>query len=254
MKTVNYPAKKLVDWFKRQKIGTMQELKEALGTQANITVLRKLKELSYQSSYSHRGRYYTLKSIPQFDEWGLWNFRSIWFSERGTLLATAEALIEDSVKGYYELELEELLHVEVRGCLLRLIRQERVSREKILGRYLYCACSTSRRKEQIRARRLFESEATVAGPLVASEIMPDELKAAIILFFAMLDEQQRRLYAGLESLKLGHGGDQRIADLLGLDRSTVAKGRNELLAQDVEVGRVRQSGGGRKATEKKRRK
>jgi hypothetical protein len=29
-----------------------------LGTEADITVFRKLKELSYHTSYSHRGRFY----------------------------------------------------------------------------------------------------------------------------------------------------------------------------------------------------
>jgi hypothetical protein len=40
--------------------------------------------------------------------------------------------------------------------------------------------------------------------------------------------------------------------LLGLDPHTVAKGRRELLLQEVQSERVRQSGGGRKPTEKKR--
>jgi hypothetical protein len=84
--------------------------------------------------------------------------------------------------------------------------------------------------------------------------MPDELKAAIILFFSLLDEKRRRLYAGLEALKTGRGGDARIAGLLGLDVSTVARGRRELLDQDVEVERVRSAGAGRRSMEKKRRK
>ena len=68
----------------------------------------------------------------------------------------------------------------------------------------------------------------------------------------MLNEKQRRLYAGLESLKLGYGGDQRIAEFLGMDPHTVAKGRRELLEQDLAVDRIRKSGGGRKRAEKKR--
>ncbi len=84
--------------------------------------------------------------------------------------------------------------------------------------------------------------------------MPDELRAAIILFFSMLDEKLRRLYAGLEALKTGRGGDARIAELLGLDITTVARGRRELLDQDVEIERVRRSGAGRQSMEKKRRK
>ena len=76
----------------------------------------------------------------------------------------------------------------------------------------------------------------------------------MILLFSLLDEKQRRLFAGLESQKLGHGGDQKIADLFGLNVHTVARGRRELFAGEVERGRVRQVGGGRKAVEKKRRK
>jgi hypothetical protein len=78
-------------------------------------------------------------------------------------------------------------------------------------------------------------------------------KAALLLFFATLDERQRRLYAGMESLRLGHGGDRRIAELTGLDVHTVARGRQELLARDVELEGVRKPGGGRAAVEKKRR-
>ena len=71
--------------------------------------------------------------------------------------------------------------------------------------------------------------------------------------FSLLDERQRRLYAGLESQKFGHGGDRKIADLLGLDVHTVARGRRELFSGDVDPERVRRQGGGRKAVEKKRR-
>ena len=38
----------------------------------------------------------------------------------------------------------------------------------------------------------------------------------------------------MKSLKCGWGGDTRIAGLLGIDSGTVARGRRQLLAQDVE--------------------
>ena len=80
---------------------------------------------------------------------------------------------------------------------------------------------------------------------------PDQQGAAIVLFYSLLDEQQRRLYAGLESLKQGHGGDRQLAEILGLDEETVARGRQELLEAKVQRNRVRQSGGGRPRVEKK---
>ncbi len=84
-----------------------------------------------------------------------------------------------------------------------------------------------------------------------SDLLAHELKAAILLFFTMLDEKQRRIYTGLESLKIGYGGDKQIANLFGIDPHTVAKGRSELLSQDFIQDRIRKKGGGRISTEKK---
>ena len=43
--------------------------------------------------------------------------------------------------------------------------------------------------------------------------MREELRAAIVLFASLLEERQRHLFAGLEALKCGWGGDRRIAQL-----------------------------------------
>ena len=87
----------------------------------------------------------------------------------------------------------------------------------------------------------------------ALPLSPDELKADILLFYGLLDEQQRRLFAGLESIRVGHGGDTLLGDFLGLDPHTVARGRQQLLDHNVVSGRTRRVGGGRTAAEKKRR-
>ena len=105
-----------------------------------------------------------------------------------------------------------------------------------------------------RSQTLLRTERTagkVVGSGLQAELLPDELKAGIILFFSLLDEKQRRLYAGLEAAKLGHGGDRKIAELLGLDPHTVSKGRQALFSGDVDRSGVRSSGGGRKRVEKK---
>ncbi|HEY6372703.1 MAG TPA: hypothetical protein VIX37_19145 [Candidatus Sulfotelmatobacter sp.] len=105
-------------------------------------------------------------------------------------------------------------------------------------------------RRQLLARRAVELLPTVADVAVL-DVSPEDVKASILLFYSLLDEQQRRLYAGLESLKLGRGGDRQLADFLDLDPHTVAHGRQQLLAQDVEVDRVRKVGAGRKRVEKK---
>ena len=41
------------------------------GTTSTMTVLRRLRQSGYRTSYSHRGKYYTLTELPQFDNEGL---------------------------------------------------------------------------------------------------------------------------------------------------------------------------------------
>ncbi len=215
MRPLSFRSDALRALLLRNRIATLDELKQTLGTSVDVTVFRKLKPLDYLTSYSHRGRYYTLREIARFNDQGLWSHVDVWFSRFGTLLATAEVLVNRSPRGYFAHELARALHVEVQDALHQLTQQRRVTREI----------------------------------LAVSE---EELKASILLFYSLLDEQQRRLYAGLESLKLGRGGDRQLADFLDLDPHTVARGRQQLLTQDVEVDRARRTGGGRKPVEKKR--
>lgn len=246
---VRYPIRALRELFHSQRIATMEQLKQHLGTEVEVTVFRKLKELSYHSSYSHNGRYYTLADIARFDEMGLWSHRSVWFSRHGTLLHSAQVLVETSDAGYFASELKEVLHVEVKHALRKLVEQGRLAREKVQNRWLYCSTDLYRRKQQRHARHLAEVGGLHRRPL-SEEVLADEVKAAIIIFFSLLDEKLRRLYAGLEALKWGHGGNRRIADLLGLDEKTVARGRRELLGQEIVAGRVRSPGGGRPPAKK----
>lgn len=246
MRPAVFSASVLLRFLRKNRIATLSQLKQLLGTEADITVFRKLKELSYRTSYSHRGSFYTLDEIAVFDERGLWSFDSVWFSRYGTLVATAEVCVTQAPAGYFASELEDLLHVPVKEPLLRLTEQDRIVRQTVSGLYLYCASNARTRQQQLQARQVLLESAAAESAGAGS----DELRAAIVLFASLLDEQQRRLYAGLESLQLG--GDRQIADLLHLDPHTVAKGRRQLLARDVKVGRVRGVGGGRKSTEKKR--
>jgi hypothetical protein len=229
----------------------MPELKETLGTDVDVTVFRKLKELGYRTSYSHRGGYYTLDEIALFNDLGLWSFRSVCFSRYGTLVNTCEAFVSASERGYFAEELDNLLHVETKAALLKLFRARRVSREEVSGRYLYCSVGSDVRQHQLTAREAQELNVGLGGSVISAAV-PDELRARVILYFSLLDEKQRRLYAGLESLKLGYGGDRQVAEFLGIEAHTVARGREQLLSGEFERDRIRKAGAGRKLVEKKR--
>ncbi len=241
---IKYHAEKLRNLLLEERIATIEQLKQSLGTDTDLTVFRKLKELSYHTSYSHQGRYYTLEEIARFDELGLWSYDSVWFSKHGTLVRTVEVLVETSQAGHFAAELDYILNVSTKDALRKLFEQNRLSRQQFQTRWLYCSNDPHRQQQQLKLRQLDEED-----PL-EQEIFPEELKAAIVLFFSLLNEKQRRLYAGLEAFKWGHGGDRMISRLLGIDEQTVARGRKELMTQEVGRDRIRKPGGGRKPLKK----
>ncbi len=242
MRPTSFDPSVLRQHLRRHKIADLPELKRALGSDTDLTVFRKLKQLDYLASYTHRGRFYTLTEIARFDDEGLWSHAAVWFSRH---------VVNQSSNGYYAYELADVLHAEVQEPLRHLVQQQRLGRIGVHGQFLYTAIDSAQRRNQTLARRSAQA-VPLAVHSPALQVSPDELKTAIILFYGLLDEQQRRLFAGLESIRLGHGGDTLLGDFLGLDAHTVARGRQQLLDRNVVGGRTRRTGGGRTPAEKKR--
>lgn len=254
MNKPKYHLQALMQFFDQHKVATIDELREALGNPARCTIFRKLGDLQYLSSYSHRGKYYTLKSIARFSEQGLWHFSEIWFSRFGNLLQTSEAFVNHSDAGYSAVELKDILQVKTKHALTQLVQDGRLARETFNSVYVYFSAEKQVARRQAEARKALLQQTPTSLIVANPDLAKDEAKAMLVLFCSMLNEKQRRLYAGLESLKLGHGGDAHIASILGMDPHTVAKGRKELMAVDLTAtDRLRAPGAGRPPQEKKRR-
>ncbi|QTA87936.1 ISAzo13-like element transposase-related protein [Desulfonema magnum] len=85
-----------------------------------------------------------------------------------------------------------------------------------------------------------------------------EVEEIMRRYYESLNEKDRRRYAGIEALKLGHGGQNYIAKVLGCSRRTVRKGAIEvsglpghIVAKQIgkspaESSEIRKKGGGRK--------
>ena len=102
-----------------------------------------------------------------------------------------------------------------------------------------------------------QCECSACQPDVSSGVWSTQqsLHQQMNLLLSRLDEQQRRLSAAVESLRLGHGGEVQVARITGLDVKTIRRGRQEL---DEELAsrppaRIRLPGGGRLRAEKKTR-
>jgi hypothetical protein len=65
------------------------------------------------------------------------------------------------------------------------------------------------------------------------------------VFGSKLDERGRRLFAAAEARAAGRGGLAAVAEITGLARSTIGRGRTDLDMPWLGNGRVRRKGGGR---------
>jgi hypothetical protein len=72
---------------------------------------------------------------------------------------------------------------------------------------------------------------------------PADVEQDMRTFFGSLREKDRRRYAAVEALKLGHGGIDYIARLLECDPKTIRQGLQDLeQSEDPAADRVRKKG------------
>jgi hypothetical protein len=79
-----------------------------------------------------------------------------------------------------------------------------------------------------------------------------EIEQEMKKFYQSLSEKDKRRYAAVEALKLGHGGVVYLANVFGCHRSTISTGiieLKDLSGEGVDKQRIRKSGGGRKPYE-----
>ena len=234
--------------FDHEKILSMEAVKDIVGTTSRMTAFRQLRALPYRSSYSHRGMYYTLDGIPEYDQYGVWVFDSVCFSRHGTLLNAIEAFVEAAPDGCTAAELATALHVRVQNAAKVLVDRGRLMRQQIGHEYVYVLPGKSAVQLAARKRAVQES----VGEAAIWADAPKEITEHLTTFLSVLNEKQRRLYLGFESLKLGRGGDVAMASLAGVNVKTVARGRRELMSRAITPERVRAAGAGRPPLKKTR--
>lgn len=165
--------------FRRRQTADLAMLKHALGTSSRTTVFRVLSSVGYLTSYSHAGRYYTLRRIPRFDEAGLWAHGEAFFSKDGTLRATIVRMVGEAPAGKTHEELQAQLRLRVHDTLLDLVRDHRIGRADLDRFYLYVSADKTVGKGQVAQRRCMLSAEPSLAALPRPNLLIDILLAVI---------------------------------------------------------------------------
>jgi hypothetical protein len=142
----------VVDTFRAPRVRTLEQLCGKLRS-SRSTVLRRLDEHGYYSSYNHSGRFLTIEEVADFDSRGLWVWKTARFSRHGNLKQTVNFFVENSQQGITHEELATLLGVRAHNTLLELIQEKKIRRERLGPTFVYLNRKPSLRAEQVRRRK-----------------------------------------------------------------------------------------------------
>lgn len=138
MPAQNVKIQKLSSLFSDQPCWQLETLAEKLSYSAR-SIQRYLSTVGYHRSFSHNGKWYTLKGIPKFDSEGLWFSDNIGFSKDGNLNKTLIRLITKSPAGMTSEDLGEKLRCRLHTVLAQLCRRGQIQREKVGRSFIYLA-------------------------------------------------------------------------------------------------------------------
>ena len=198
------PSERLKKLFHRRKCWMLADLAQALDC-ALITVRRFLKQVGYFRSYSDNGKWYTLRSSPEFNSEGIWRHRAIGFSKHGSLTATIGYWVGRSPAGLSARELSQKLQHPCHAVLSILHKGGALDRVKVDGefRYLSTAQPINRRQRQQAAAAQPPSPSTSLNTQAAVLMLVEYLKQPGLSFEELAThlQQQRQLIVAPESIR-----------------------------------------------------
>ena len=172
--TIRSPQQ-LIELLDTKPVVVLEEMQKALNSASRATVFRHLLNVSYRRSYNHNGKYYTKHDLTRYDRYGIFSYKSIYFSRDGNLASTIMRLIYESTSGQTQRELQELLKVRVQTSLTTMVLDKKIARAKVTGQFVYLhpdlMCQETqliKRREMVEEQRFSIREVTDA---VAIEVL-----------------------------------------------------------------------------------
>jgi hypothetical protein len=147
------PPPPLETLFRRRPVVDLDALRRALQTPSRTTVFRALRPLDYLTSYSHGGRYYTLRRLARFDAHGLWWHDDIGFSTHQTLRKTLIHLAETAPAGHTHEELRQIVRLRVHDTLHWLVAEGMLVRRSWQAVSLYLSARPAMGEAQWHQRQ-----------------------------------------------------------------------------------------------------
>lgn len=198
------PSDRLEKLFHRRKCWMLDQLAETLGY-ALISVRRFLKQIGYFRSYTHNGKWYTLRESPDFNRDGLWHHKGIGFSKHGSLTSTIGYLVGRSPAGLSANELNQKLQHPCHAVLSQLHKAGQLDRLQLTGHFRYLATDQEFNRRQREQAALVQplSPTTSLSTQAAVWVLVEYIKDPGVSFeqIAARLQEQRKVAVAPESIQ-----------------------------------------------------
>lgn len=151
MKYAPITQTELKELFKKNIAMDMDDLLRKTGS-SRTTILRRLKDIGYLTSYDHNGKYFALSEFLNFDESGLFKHKGINFFKNGGLQELIIQEINSSEKGYNAEELSSKIKTRVGNQLRLFTKKGTIVRKKYSDVYIYFSIDETYQQKQISNR------------------------------------------------------------------------------------------------------
>ncbi len=184
-----------------KKIQTFEQILKQVDC-SGPTLRRDIRWIKGITSFTHQGRFVTLKDIPKFDKNGIWFYRNVGFTKYKNSLELIIHLINNSKEGLSREQIQDILTIKIFQQIQTLLKRNELYRIKIGNKYIYLpeklAKNRKKRMQLVCANNVEEYYDAMVTPsdLVAM------LKAVLVEKKIKIDVKNLKRFTQKYSLKI----------------------------------------------------
>jgi hypothetical protein len=124
------------DIIRSKKIQIFEQILKQVNC-SEVTLRRDIRQIKGITSYTHQGRFITLKDIPKFDNNGIWFYRKVGFTKYKNSLELIVHLINNTREGLSREQIQEILKIQIYQQIQTLLKRNELYRSKVGNKYIY---------------------------------------------------------------------------------------------------------------------
>ena len=169
---------------------------------SEVTLRRDIRRIEGITSFTHQGRFVTLKDIAKFDKNGIWFYRKVGFTKYKNSLELIVHLINNSKRGLSREQIQEITKIQTFQQIQTLLKRNELYRSKIGNKYIYLPEELAKNREKRHQLLSANNVEEYYDAVVSSSDLVALLKAVLVEKKIKIDIKNLKRFTQKYSLKI----------------------------------------------------